>query len=248
MFGVLKHRAIQQAEIHIDVLWSKFTYFYVLASISYCDAIDINCGCPQRWAIQEGIGCALLSQPEKLRDMVRLAKEKSNLPVSIKIRIDTSEDKRKTIDLCRMAESVDVEWITIHGRTQRQKSTTAVDLDAVKLIKSALEVPVVINGDVFTKDDAERFMEYTGVHGAMAARGILENPALFQGHRRTPPECVSDFMDIALSYGANFRYTHKILMYMLEKVHTKAEKRCFNQLRSIEGIVDYFDSKRAAKS
>lgn len=78
-----------------------------------CDAIDLNCGCPQRWAIQEGIGCALLQRPELIRDMVREAKEATGgLPVSIKIRLDVTGDLAKTIDLCRKAESVGVEWIS----------------------------------------------------------------------------------------------------------------------------------------
>jgi tRNA-dihydrouridine synthase 4 len=53
----------------------------------YVDAIDVNCGCPQRWAIQEGIGAALSAQPERVRDLITAATSRTHLPVSIKIRL-----------------------------------------------------------------------------------------------------------------------------------------------------------------
>eukprot|EP01116_Phalansterium_solitarium_P020852 TRINITY_DN6298_c1_g1_i1.p1 TRINITY_DN6298_c1_g1~~TRINITY_DN6298_c1_g1_i1.p1 ORF type:complete len:175 (+),score=34.81 TRINITY_DN6298_c1_g1_i1:181-705(+) len=53
-----------------------------------CDAVDLNCGCPQRWAINDGIGAALLKKPDTIRDMVRRAGTASGLPVSVKIRVD----------------------------------------------------------------------------------------------------------------------------------------------------------------
>jgi hypothetical protein len=63
-----------------------FSLTYFLSS--YCDGIDINCGCPQKWVIKEGYGGALLEQPELLQEMIRWTKERTGLPVSIKIRID----------------------------------------------------------------------------------------------------------------------------------------------------------------
>jgi len=55
----------------------------------YCDGVDLNCGCPQAWAIGEGIGCKLMSCPELVRDMVKAAKERcgEGFSVSVKIRI-----------------------------------------------------------------------------------------------------------------------------------------------------------------
>jgi len=98
-----------------------------------CDGIDINCGCPQRWAIQEGIGCALLTKPELVAGMVRDAKNASGLPVSIKIRIDN--DTSKTVELARRAEAMGASWVTVHGRTSRMKSTHPVNYDAVKTVR-----------------------------------------------------------------------------------------------------------------
>jgi tRNA-dihydrouridine synthase 4 len=56
----------------------------------YVDGLDINCGCPQKWAYEEGIGSALLRKPELVGDMVRCVKDRMGWgwPVSVKIRID----------------------------------------------------------------------------------------------------------------------------------------------------------------
>jgi len=59
----------------------------------YIDGLDVNCGCPQKWAFHEGIGCALLRKPELVADMIRVTKDRMGWgwPVSIKIRIDPEE-------------------------------------------------------------------------------------------------------------------------------------------------------------
>jgi len=83
-----------------------------------CASIDtarrVRALCVGRWAIQEGVGCALLKKPELVKSMVHEAKERSGLHVSIKIRIDP--DLAETVRLVKLAESVGVSWITLHGR------------------------------------------------------------------------------------------------------------------------------------
>ena len=83
-----------------------------------CARIDtaryVRVVCVGRWAIQEGVGCALLKKPELVKSMVHEAKERSGLHVSIKIRID--QDLAETVKLVKLAESVGVSWITLHGR------------------------------------------------------------------------------------------------------------------------------------
>ena len=73
----------------------------------------------------------------------------------------------------------------------------------------------------------------------MVARGLLANPAMFSGYEFTPAECIRDWVDISLSYGTSFTCFHNHLIYMLEKVTTKAEKRLFNALQSTPAVLEY---------
>ncbi|EDO46952.1 predicted protein [Nematostella vectensis] len=203
----------------------------------FVDGVDLNCGCPQRWAIQERYGAHLINQPELVKDMVRQTKSRvTGIPVSIKIRIH--QDKRKTVDLCKRAEHAGASWITIHGRTSKQR-TEPPSMETIKLVKENLSIPVVANGDIRCTDDFLKVCEATGANGVMAARGILSNPAMYAGYSVTPVECIKDWIDISLSLGTSFTIFHHHLLYMMEKITTKAEKRVFNSLKSTSGVLDY---------
>ena len=121
------------------------------------------------------------------------------------------------MELCRKLEAAGVSFLTVHGRTIKQKSTEAepVDLEAIRTIRESVQIPLVANGDVFSLEDAQRTAEvsqsvemvdlkqifhlrlqFTGVAGVMAARGLLENPAMYAGHLTTPASCVQVFSSI----------------------------------------------------
>ncbi|XP_073228717.1 tRNA-dihydrouridine(20a/20b) synthase [NAD(P)+]-like isoform X2 [Porites lutea] len=203
----------------------------------FVDGVDLNCGCPQRWAMQEGYGAKLISSPELIQDIVKQSVSRvPGLPVSIKIRIH--DNIKKTIQLCRQAEMAGVSWITVHGRTVRQRGEPA-NWDAIKLIKESLSIPVVANGDIKSDSDVKNVHAKTGVKGVMAARGILNNPAMYAGYGVTPLECVADWINIALSLGTPFTNFHHHLMYMLEKVTSKAERRVFSELKSTAAVLDH---------
>ena len=155
----------------------------------YADAIDLNCGCPQKWAMQDGLGAHLVKKPELIADMVKQARSAAQIPVSVKIRLRSTT--QETVELCRRAEKAGAEWITIHGRTSKERHCP-VHYDDIRTAKQALNIPVLANGDVFTLGDAERIVCDTGVDGVMSARGLLANPALFDGVNSTPKEVVEE--------------------------------------------------------
>jgi tRNA-dihydrouridine synthase 4 len=120
----------------------------------HSNGVDINCGCPQKWAIQEGIGSALMKKPDTVCDIIRQVKRRtacvkmddgSAFPCSIKIRIH--DDINTTIEMAQRAEQMGVDWISVHGRTYRQKNTEPVNWEAVKLVKESVGIPVFFNGD-----------------------------------------------------------------------------------------------------
>ncbi|CAG2254673.1 DUS4 [Mytilus edulis] len=179
--------------------------------VPYSDGVDLNCGCPQRWAMAEGYGACLIKKPELVKDMVNQAKSRVNnedFTVSIKIRIHN--DIRETVDMCQKAEKAD-----------------------------SLQCPVIANGDINSLEDVQRIAELTGVNGVMAARGILQNPAMYSGYDNTPLDCVQKWLDISTSLGTHYRCFHNHLIYMLERVLPRAERRIFNALVSSSAVMDY---------
>ncbi|ORX97202.1 tRNA-dihydrouridine synthase [Basidiobolus meristosporus CBS 931.73] len=203
----------------------------------FVSGVDLNCGCAQKWAINEGIGSYLMEHPELVRDMVRQTKNRVNIPCSIKIR--AHKDLRQTVEFAKRAESVGVDFITVHGRTRRQKSSEPVNLEAIKLVKESASVPIVANGDIFSREDAEHIAEYTKVDGVMAARGILHNPALFAHEEVDPWDYIKKYIELALGYGTNFFIFHHHLMFMFEGVMSNAERKTFNTLSSISAVLDH---------
>lgn len=131
---------------------------------------------------------------------------------------------RETEEFVKRALSVGVDFITVHGRTKKMKSSEPVSLEGMKFVKEVSTVPVLANGDVFSLEDANRIVAATGVDGTMSARGILENPALYAGFEHTPWECIEDYVDLALSYGTNEFIFHHHLMYMFERTMSNAGK------------------------
>ncbi|XP_044279307.1 tRNA-dihydrouridine(20a/20b) synthase [NAD(P)+]-like isoform X2 [Varanus komodoensis] len=131
----------------------------------FADGIDLNCGCPQRWAMTEGYGACLINKPELVQEMVRLVRNQVENPmftVSIKIRIH--DDLKRTVDLCQKAEAAGVSWITVHGRNVEERHQP-VHYDAIKIIKQSMSIPVVANGDMKSLKDVEDIHQITGADG-----------------------------------------------------------------------------------
>ncbi|EDV29625.1 uncharacterized protein TRIADDRAFT_52208 [Trichoplax adhaerens] len=207
--------------------------------VPYADGVDLNCGCPQRWAMHEGYGAHLINHPELVKEMVRHTRSKicnENFSISIKIRIHN--DINTTVDLCRKAEAAGVSWITVHGRTTSEKHTP-VHYDAIKTIKDSVSIPVIANGNVFTVDDAQEIYDKTNVDGVMSARGILRNPALYAGYSKTPICCVEDFVRITSELETHFTPFHRHLIFMLEKITCKSDREFFCSLRSKDEVLNY---------
>ena len=83
---------------------------------------------------------------------------------------------------------------------------------------------------------------YSGADGVMCAQGLLNNPALFAGYTETPLQCVQDWVNIAITYGTTFITFKHHLVFMLENVLPKHEKRIFNNLSTIAAVLDYLDN------
>ncbi|KAI9265169.1 hypothetical protein BDA99DRAFT_507944 [Phascolomyces articulosus] len=151
--------------------------------------IDVNCGCPKKFSIQGGMGAALLSNPDQLKKILTNLVQNVGLPVTCKIRL--MEEKEKTIELVKMIESTGVKAITIHCRTKEQRSSTPAKWEEFKEIAQEVKnIPVAINGDVYSWQDISRVKELTSANSVMIARGAQYNPSAFRKEGMLPDEQV----------------------------------------------------------
>ena len=214
----------------------------------YVDAIGINCGCPIREQVREGIGCALIYNEELLIDMVHAVKRKYGDKLRLETKIRIHDDLQRTLKLCLNLCSVGVDWLTIHGRTKVTRSSQPVKLDAIKFLTTGIhekypDKPVVANGDCFHLDDVKRIQEYTGVQGVMAVRGILANPALFAGYDKCPWSCIERFWYYAIEFGGlPYQLIQHHLFCMLENMNISKDliKEMMNA-KSLPQLLDWFD-------
>ncbi len=142
------------------------------------DIIDINMGCPVPKIYNNKEGSALLNDINRASKIIKAVKN-SNKAVTVKFRTGVTEDKLVTRDFAVMCEDSGADLITIHGRVRTAYYNGEVNYGEIESAKNAVKIPVVANGGVFSKHDADVLMERTGADGVMIARGALENPLIF---------------------------------------------------------------------
>lgn len=212
----------------------------------YCDGIGINCGCPIKDQVREGIGCALIYNGELLCSMVREVKQKYGDIVRLESKIRIHEDWDQTVKLCRDLCSAGVDWITIHGRTKNTRSSQDANFEAIRYVVDRTrdkQVPIVANGDCLKPEDVRKIAEKTGAHGIMAVRGVLSNPALFSGFKTCPWSCVEWFWYYTLEYGGlPYQLLQHHLYCMLENI--QIPRKLTKELMDARGtaeLLDWFD-------
>ncbi len=144
--------------------------------------IDINMGCPVPKVVKSMEGSALLKNPKLAAECVKACVENTKKPVTIKMRIGF-EDSSGAVDFAKRMVDAGASMITVHGRTREQYYSGKADWTVIKKIKEAVNVPVVGNGDIFSREDAFRMMDETGVNAVMIARGAMGNPWIFSGEK-----------------------------------------------------------------
>lgn len=209
----------------------------------YVDGIGLNCGCPIKEQVREGIGAALMTDPHKVADMVRAVKNHMGKDFCVEVKIRIHKNLEDTVKYVKLVEEAGADFITVHGRLKAQRSSTRPNYDAIKLVKESVSIPVVANGDCFSLKDANEIAEYTGCNGVMAVRGLLQNPALFSGYDTCPWQAIEKFFEYATAYGLPFRLTQHHLSEMLEGNVSKTDKKEMNDTKNLCELIDWFDTK-----
>ncbi len=142
------------------------------------DIIDLNCGCPVPKVVGHGSGSSLLLNLPLMGEIIKTIKDTSNKSLtSVKIRLGFEE--KNHIDIAKTVEDSGADFLAVHGRTRAGKFKAAVDYDAIKEIKEAVNIPVIANGDIDSYDKAKWVLEHTGADGVMIGRGAVGAPWIF---------------------------------------------------------------------
>ena len=147
---------------------------------SLADIVDINMGCPAPKVTKNGDGSKLLTDLEKAGKVIKAVVKNSTVPVTLKIRTGWDKEHIVATEIAKIAESLGVSAITVHGRTRDEYYSGKADLEEIRKVKEAVNIPVIGNGDIVDEESAKAMFEKTGVDGIMIGRGAIGNPWIFQ--------------------------------------------------------------------
>ncbi|ANH66406.1 tRNA-dihydrouridine synthase [Mitsuaria sp. 7] len=143
------------------------------------EGIDLNFGCPAKTVNRHRGGAVLLDEPELVGEIVAAVRRAvpAHLPVSAKMRLG-NEDRGRMLDCARAIEAAGASELVVHGRTKRDGYKPPAYWDQIGVLREAVGINVVANGEVWTVEDALRCLEESGCTSLMLGRGMVADPGL----------------------------------------------------------------------
>jgi tRNA-dihydrouridine synthase B len=149
-----------------------------IAEAAGADIIDINMGCPARHVTGGQSGSALMRDLDHALKLVEATVSAVKIPVTLKMRLGWDDRSLNAPELARRAEAAGVRMVTVHGRTRCQFYKGEADWSAVRAVRDAVSIPLVVNGDITSFDKAVDALEESGADAVMVGRGAQGQPWL----------------------------------------------------------------------
>jgi tRNA-dihydrouridine synthase B len=149
-----------------------------VAEASGAQIIDINMGCPSKYVAVKQSGSALMRDLEHALTLIEATVGAVTVPVTLKMRLGWDENSINAPDLARRAQDAGVRMITVHGRTRCQFYKGEADWNAIRAVRDAISIPLVVNGDIRTFDDTDAARAASGADAVMIGRAAQGRPWL----------------------------------------------------------------------
>ena len=149
-----------------------------LAEQAGASVIDINMGCPSKRVTNGYSGSALMRDLDHAMTLIEAVMEATDLPVTLKMRLGWDENSINAPELAERAERAGVKMITVHGRTRNQFYKGNADWSKVAAVRERIVVPMLVNGDIASAEDARKAMAISGADGVMIGRASYGAPWL----------------------------------------------------------------------
>lgn len=147
----------------------------------YCDAVDLNLGCPQGIAKRGHYGAFLQEDWDTIYKLINTLHQGLEIPVTAKMRV--LETKERSLEYAKMILSAGASIITVHGRQREQKghNTGLADWSILRYLREELPSDTVMfaNGNILQYEDLQKCLDATGADGVMSAEGNLYDPSIF---------------------------------------------------------------------
>ena len=144
------------------------------------DFIDLNCGCPVPKVVKRNGGAALLRDPLLFKCIVAAMAKSIKIPLTVKLRSGWNTGEWVDVEFARIAEGSGAQAVFLHARSKAMRFSGTALWERIALVKKAVKIPVIGNGDICTPHDAVRMRQETGCNGLMIGRAALGNPWIFR--------------------------------------------------------------------
>ncbi|MBQ6451674.1 MAG: tRNA dihydrouridine synthase DusB [Solobacterium sp.] len=177
-----------------------------LSTHTECDIIDINMGCPVTKVLKAHSGSWLMKEPELAYDIVQAVRANTERPVTVKIRAGWDREHINCAEFAAKMEAAGAAAVAVHGRTRSQMYEGKSDNRYIRMVRDAVKIPVIGNGDIRTAEDMHRMFAETWCDAVMVGRGLLGRPYFLQELRAslhgetTAPVNADQKIDLCLEY------------------------------------------------